>query len=296
MPRRFSPTSAARASASASIGFSGEGPYRGNLLTHRVQHNPFLHVSVAYYLMVDAVNADPSSVPMLKVEVPTIDFRPPRFKPATAETQKVRKILETLAGHAVTGPIVLLNANAGDLLPLRRWPSENFVALGRRILENNPHVTLVLTGGPNEAEGARALAAAISPMAICTAGHTTLRELIVLYTLADVLVTNDSGPGHFSTLTDIAAIVLFGPETPAVFGPIGDYSEVIRRDLACSPCVNVYNHRFSPCNDPVCMKTITVDQVYDRVERRLAERLDGAKQLQLTVLPATARQVSGAGV
>jgi ADP-heptose:LPS heptosyltransferase len=33
----------------------------------------------------------------------------------------------------------------------------------------------------------------------------TLRDLLVLYTLADVLVTNDSGPGHFSSLTPIRA-------------------------------------------------------------------------------------------
>jgi ADP-heptose:LPS heptosyltransferase len=94
-------------------------------------------------------------------------------------------------------------------------------------------------------------------------------------------VTNDSGPGHFSSMTGITSVVLFGPETPAVFGPLAPNAHVLRADIACSPCVNPYNHRFSPCNDNVCMQMITVDQVYELVN----ERLTGRPKLRLTVLP-----------
>ena len=85
--------------------------------------------------------------------------------------------------------------------------------------------------------------------------------------MADVLVTNDSGPGHFSSMTDITSIVLFGPETPDVFGPLGPHTHVVRSNLACSPCVNVYNHRFSPCTNNVCMQQIEVDEVYQTGRR-----------------------------
>ncbi len=130
------------------------------------------------------------------------------------------------------------------------------------------------------------VAAQISPKAISVAGHTTLRELFVLYTLADVLVTNDSGPGHFASMTKITAVVLFGPETPALFAPLGTGTRIVRRDLACSPCVNAFNHRFSPCNNNLCMQGITVDEVYEVVRDRI-ERRD---QPQLTVIaPARTR-------
>ena len=120
---------------------------------------------------------------------------------------------------------------------------------------------------------AEAIAARRSvPSAISLPAQTTLRELIVLYAMADVLVTNDSGPGHFSSLTDITSVVLFGPETPAVFGPLAPNAHVLRADIACSPCVNPFNHRFSPCNDHVCMRMITVDMVYERVHQRLLDR------------------------
>jgi ADP-heptose:LPS heptosyltransferase len=102
------------------------------------------------------------------------------------------------------------------------------------------------------------------------AGRTTLREVLVLYGLAGVLVTNDSGPGHFASHTSIESVVLFGPGAPSQFGPIGGRSHVLWAGLACSPCANVYTHRFSTCTNNVCMQAIGVDEVYARVRSCLA--------------------------
>jgi ADP-heptose:LPS heptosyltransferase len=261
--------------------FTAEGPYRGDLLTHRVEYNPYLHTAAAYYLLVDALLADPRQRPLMKVTPPAIDYAAPRFRPSEQELRKVRATVDRVASRPLLGPIVLLNPNASDLLPLRRWPTERFIELGRRILDEHPDVTVAITGAPEERDTAEAIARQVGPSAISLAGHTSLRELIVLYTLADVLVTNDSGPGHFSSLTNITSIVLFGPETPAVFGPLAPSANVLRADIACSPCVNAFNHRFSPCNDNVCMRMITVEQVYELVD----ERLRGRPRLKLTVLP-----------
>jgi ADP-heptose:LPS heptosyltransferase len=269
--------------------FTAEGPYRGDLLTHRVEYNPYLHTATAYYLMVEALLADPRQRPLMKVTPPAINYAAPRFRPSEQEVQKVKATLDHVAGQPVAGPIVLLNPNASDLLPLRRWPTERFIELGRRIAQEHPQATIAITGAPNEREAAEKIAAQVSPNAISLAGHTTLRELIVLYTVADVLVTNDSGPGHFSSLTDITSVVLFGPETPAVFGPLAPNAHVLRADIACSPCVNPFNHRFSPCNDNVCMQLITVDQVYELVDARL----NGRPRLKLTVLPENFPSVTG---
>jgi ADP-heptose:LPS heptosyltransferase len=197
---------------------------------------------------------------------------------------KVEAALDRVARRKVGRPIVLLNPNASDLLPLRRWPTERFIELGKRIRAQHPEAVLAITGAPDEADAARAIAGQIGPEVLTLAGETTLRELIVLYTMADVLVTNDSGPGHFSSMTDITSIVLFGPETPAVFGPLGKGTRVVRTNLACSPCVNAMNHRFSPCNNNVCMQMIEVDAVYRLVDQRFARR----SKLQLTVAPVPA--------
>jgi ADP-heptose:LPS heptosyltransferase len=110
-------------------------------------------------------------------------------------------------------------------------------------------------------------------MVINLAGKTTLRELLILYTLADVLVTNDSGPAHFASLTDIHSIVLYGPETPKLFGALGRNSHALYAKLACSPCVNAFNHRFSPCTNNLCLQSISPDEVYAKLKACLTAGL-----------------------
>lgn len=257
--------------------FTVEGPYRGDLLTHRVQHNPYHHAATAYYVLVEALQSSEHETPLPKRSPPTADWAPPRFVAAEEERRRVLEILAREGGGPPRAPIILLNPNASDLLPLRKWPTERFVELGKRLLAGHPSATLVVTGAPSERPSAEAIAARIDPRVISLAGKTSLRELFVLYTIADVLVTNDSGPGHFASMTDVDAIVLFGPETPALFRPLGAHSHVLWAGLACSPCINPFNHRISPCNDNVCMQAIDVDQVYAKVSAVLAERASGAE-------------------
>ena len=80
-----------------------------------------------------------------------------------------------------------------------------------------------------------------------------------------MLVTNDSGPAHFASLTPIEVVVLFGPETPRLFAAPSPRTHPFWAGLACSPCINAFNDRRSPCPDNVCMQRIAVDQVLGRV-------------------------------
>ena len=245
--------------------FTGELPYRGNLMTHRIQYLPQLHISMQYSILVEAAFHDPLDEPLLKIPLEHIRSTsiqsPPTFTPTSDEVAGMRARL-----GAVTGPIVVLNPNASDLLPLRKWETSRFGELATRILHTYPGALVVLTGAPSEQAIAEALCRSLaSPRVISVAGRTSLRELLTLYTLATVLVTNDSGPGHFASLTPVHAIVLFGPETPRLFGPLAPATTVIWKELACSPCVSVFNHRLSPCRNNVCMQSITVDEVFDAV-------------------------------
>src|SRR5665213_528415 len=109
----------------------------------------------------------------------------------------------------------------------------------------------------------------------CLAGKTTLRQLMVLYALCEILVTNDSGPAHFASLTQIHVVTLFGPETPALFAARTPRNLAIWAGLSCSPCVNAYNNRQSPCQNNVCMQQISVEQVFGEVVKVYKQRLKG---------------------
>jgi ADP-heptose:LPS heptosyltransferase len=253
--------------------FTGELPYRGDLMTHRVQYLPHLHIAQQYSILVEAALRDPHDQPLLKIPLKEIGANAaagvPKFTADAAALQRMRERIDA----AGASPIVVLNPNASDLLPLRKWQTAKFAELARRIIERYPSARIVLTGGPSERDAAEQLCADIaSPRVLSMAGHTSLPELLTLYSVADVLVTNDSGPGHFSSLTPVHAIVLFGPETPRLFGPLAESSTVIWKELACSPCVSVFNHRLSPCRNNVCMQTITVDEVFDAVTAALDVR------------------------
>jgi len=251
--------------------FTSELPYRGNLMTHRIQYNPYLHTSVFYRSLVEATLQNPSEVPMMKVPISPLQNGTKEDLPIFTPTEREKKEMQEKIHNAFGvdwEKIVILNPNASDLLPLRKWESEKFIELGKKILAENPNVCVVISGAPSEQKDAEEVCRKIgSVRAVSFAGKTTLRELLTLYSLADILITNDSGPGHFSSMTNIQTIILFGPETPKLFGPISPNTHVIWKELACSPCVNVFNHRFSPCNNNVCMKSITVDEVYSEVEK-----------------------------
>ena len=146
-----------------------------------------------------------------------------------------------------------------------------------------------MTGAPEEAEAASQLAQAVgSPRCFSLAGKTTLRQLMVLYTISDLLITNDSGPAHFAALTPVHVITLFGPETPSLFAAQTPRNTPIYLGIACSPCVNAYNNRQSPCRNNICMKGITVEQVFAEAARVL--RLHMSARVASTAHPAEAER------
>jgi ADP-heptose:LPS heptosyltransferase len=281
---RFSAILTFATGAKSRVGFHtffGDGPYRGDLMTHRLLYNPHLHTSQMFDAMVEALTRDPAVLP-------TFDFTPSanptfaEFRPAPEESRELDVLLQRENPELGSAPLILLNPNASDLLPLRRWPPARYLELARRLLDHYPALFIGFTGAPAEAAAINQLARdAGSSRVIPLAGKTTLRQVLVLYTRSVLLVTNDSGPAHFASMTPIHVITLFGPETPALFAARSPNANALWAGLACSPCVNAYNNRQSVCRNNLCMQAITVDQVFEKVTRIYDSLASGA--------PGTAR-------
>src|SRR5207245_2819152 len=130
--------------------FFGDGPYRGDLMTHRLLYNPHLHTSQMFEAMVEALTRDPAVLP-------TFDFKPPatqsfaKFNPAPGEVAEVDALLQRENSRIRSAPLILLNPNASDLLPLSSWPVLRYVELARRLLERYPDLFIGFTGAPAEA-------------------------------------------------------------------------------------------------------------------------------------------------
>jgi ADP-heptose:LPS heptosyltransferase len=260
-------------------GFSGEASYRGDLMTHRLSFNPYLHTSQTFQIMVDALDHPPGRFPTFDLIPKSAGPAPARFEPTPLELEQVRQLVRCELKSAVIPPLFLLNANASDLMPLRRWAGERYVELAVKLLAQFPEAAVAFTGGPGEAGHVGELVREVdSPRCVSLAGRTTMRQLLILYTLAEILVTNDSGPAHFATLTPVEVVVLFGPETPRLFAAQSSRTHPLWAGLACSPCINAFNDRYSACKDNVCMQRLTVDEVFavvcDLYRARAATRFE----------------------
>src|SRR5438477_974267 len=267
---RFSAMLTFTTGAKSRVGFHtffGDGPYRGDLMTHRLLYNPHLHTSQMFEAMVEALSRDPAVLPTFNF-TPSANQQLARFRPSPSEVDEINTLLQRENPRIGSAPLILLNPNASDLLPLRRWPPLRYVELARRLLERYPELFIGFTGAPAEAATNNQLADDVgSSRVIPLAGKTTLRQLLALYARSEILVTNDSGPAHFASMTPIRVVTLFGPETPALFAARSPNSTALWAGIACSPCVNAYNNRQSVCRNNLCMQAITVDDVFERVKR-----------------------------
>ena len=78
-------------------------------------------------------------------------------------------------------------------------------------------------------------------------------------------------------------IVFFGPEIPDRYRPLATSSDVVHTGFSCSPCIGPYNQRLSPCNDNLCMKSISIQEVAVLVR----SRLESARSSTLGMPPGT---------
>ena len=257
--------------------FHGEGLWRGFMLTRKVHYNPHIHITKNFLSLIHAAFATEIEVPFSKIHIADSEIK---LEQAHIIPDVMKKVLSRIeqkaseAGIAYThgkDRLILINPNASDLLPQRRWAQQRFSELIQAVNQRYPNDLILITGSPAEfvyVDKVRSVANVKN--ALNFAGQVSFAELPPLYTLSDVMVTNDSGPGHFSAVTPLRTVVLFGPETPALYGSIGN-SIAITANLACSPCVSAANHRKTPCHDNVCMQAITVAQVLEKVSLQLDE-------------------------
>jgi ADP-heptose:LPS heptosyltransferase len=100
----------------------------------------------------------------------------------------------------------------------RRWPAERFAAVARA--ERRRGRRVLVTGAPEEAALARSLAEAAGlDDAAVLAGRTDLVQLAGLVSAAGRVVCGDTGVGHLATALGTPSVVLFGPTSPALWGP-----------------------------------------------------------------------------
>ena len=261
------------------VGFSGapykigfhayynEGLYRGNFLSHKVAYNPHIHIAKNFIALINALLSPKKEIPYSKSLIGVEEIS---LAKVNISSEQKKTILNIVLGctnefNQQINKIILINPNASELLIQRRWPQQNYTQLIKMILDKCSCAIVLITGDPREREEAQLLKGNVqNDRCINFAGKVTFAQLPSLYSVSEFMVTNDSGPAHFAAITDMPTFVIFGPETPALYGSLGKTTPIYA-GLACSPCVSASNHRKTACTDNVCLQVIKPDQVFTAI-------------------------------
>jgi ADP-heptose:LPS heptosyltransferase len=249
-----------------------EGLYRGSFVNCAIPYNPYRHISQQFVALVDALEP-PASMPRSKWSLlrtlpretgMAVDFAPDEL---AAYRAKVHGDFAVIPGRKL-----VLMYTSGGILPERAWPAEHYIALAQGLCAQGHVVGLI--GLPEDKPLAQTIQRGVNVAGQCIdlTGYTrNLRELLMLFHQADLLVTNDGGPGHFASLTPIRTFMFFGPETSRLYGPLSPQATVFDLQLPCSPCLSAYNHRLTFCDgDNQCLKQIEPAPVLAMALRELS--------------------------
>ena len=156
------------------------------------------------------------------------------------------------------GPVVIL-VPGGAFGPSKCWPGERFAKTADWMISNY-NATVIVSVSPASAE--KKIAGEIcssSKNNIINLAKTPLNlsELKNLFSIADLVITNDTGPRHIAIALKRKIVTLFGPNDPA-WTNTGYENEIqIVGQAECAPC------RKPVCkkDEHFCMEAITVDMV-----------------------------------
>jgi ADP-heptose:LPS heptosyltransferase len=252
--------------AKVRVGFhrhTQEGLYRGSHINKPVPYNPYQHISAQFLTLARAI--DSTTVPKSKLQVMLPTQAPPHVRLEDAQVFDIKTRLSN-DYPAIAGKPLVLVYPGGGILPIRAWPLESYTALCNGLVQDGCAVAVI--GLKDDQALAQLLVANVksinpaSPVIDLTGYTRSIAELLALFHVAKLLVTNDGGPGQFAALTPIWTIMLFGPETPALYAPLTPQCHSFYSQWPCSPCLTAYNHRSSFCDgDNQCLKVIAPEAV-----------------------------------
>jgi ADP-heptose:LPS heptosyltransferase len=158
-------------------------------------------------------------------------------------------------------PVVGLHA--GARIAVRRWDEASFAEIIRQLrAEADFHLVLF----PDPDGYGRGLA----PLADACREGLSVTELAAELGACDVVIGNDSGPGHIAAALGVPVLAIFGPTDPDRYRPFGAENHVVIRDICA----------FRPCYDycrfphPICLKELTPAAAWPEIRDWFLRHLD----------------------
>jgi lipopolysaccharide heptosyltransferase I len=160
-------------------------------------------------------------------------------------------------------PIIVFHPGTSKFGRHKRWPSDNYAALGN-LLKEKYNANIFITHGPGETDLAEEISGKMTSSAIIHYRTEPITRFYALLKKASLFIGSDSGPLHLASVAGTPVIALFGPKDPVIYGPHHSKNAiVIRKEIKCSPC------KKRTCKKPECMLLITPEEVFDAAKKLL---------------------------
>ncbi|MDR1695513.1 MAG: lipopolysaccharide heptosyltransferase II [Endomicrobium sp.] len=188
--------------------------------------------------------------------------------PITISQKDIDSVKEKLKSENA-GLDKIIGIHPGGGWVSRRWDPYKFAMLANR-LKNDLGAEIVLVGGKEGGSSEKGLNEEITADAgvkiTDMTGKFTLKELCAFFKICKVFVGNEAGPMHIATALGIPAVAILGPTNAKRTGPYKGNTKVIQHQVSCQPCRN------RNCKNPLCMRDITVEEVFNAVKEKMMRR------------------------
>lgn len=176
------------------------------------------------------------------------------------QPESVQQALEQLGLARPIGLPLLALCPGAEYGEAKRWPVAHYAELA---------IDHIARGGPVWLFGSekdKAVCTAIRERAgeacIDLSGRTSLAQAVDLLSIADAVVSNDSGLMHVAAALDRRLVAIYGSSDPGFTPPLNERHKIVSLGLDCSPCFK----RECPLGHFRCLRDIAVDQVIDALK------------------------------
>lgn len=218
--------------------------FRKSLDTHLIFFNTQKNIREIYALPVRLLTGE---------DFPLHSFPQPQLTPQASSQ------VEAYLQQEHIGAFVLINPNASELMPERKWVAAYWVVVIQALVRQGGF-NVLLSGSASERPGVMQslfdeLPPDVQPKVRVVAGVLPLEAFWVLLGRSRVLLTVDSGPYHMAVAMQHPVISLWGPGDPAHYAIDYPQALLLKHAVYCAPCL--YHADIPPCaGDNYCMKSI----------------------------------------
>ncbi len=190
------------------------------------------------------------------LKLPGMDAAEPQLDHAKYHSRRVDELL-----GGISKPLIGLHP--GARIHVRRWPEPYFASIVEK-LRRHFDFHLLLIPDPD------GYGADLAPICDSVLPPVAVNELIDVLGRVDLLLCNDSGPGHLAASCGRPALPIFGPTDPDWFRPWGDIHQIIIRDICpWRPCFD-----YCKFQQPYCMTKLLPESAWPEIHEHIRALID----------------------